>query len=236
MQKNIVFEAKNIVKRFGRSTALRGINLQVAEGDFISIFGANGVGKTTFLKISAKLLSPSEGEIFFKGKNINEAGNAARKEIGFIAHDTFLYRSLTARENLRFYGRMYQTPELDSVIDSTLKSVGLYERGDDLITGFSRGMQQRLTIARAFLHNPTILLLDEPYTGLDRAASEILNGLIKSFYSSKNAGIMTTHNLDQGYDIASHVVVMNKGKVEFISATKDISKKDFGEIYMKIVS
>lgn len=234
-----VFEAKNIVKRFGRTTVLKGINLKINAGDFITLFGANGAGKTTFLRISSMLLSSTEGEIFYKNKNIKEAGNEARKNIGFIAHNTFLYNNLSARENLRFYGKMFNMDnhetKLENIIEGKLKAVGLFERADDLVHGFSRGMMQRLTIARAFLHDPAVMFFDEPYTGLDRGASEILNNLIRSFYGSNNAGIMTTHNLEQGYDIATHVAIMNKGKIEFMAPTTEISKIDFAGKYMELV-
>jgi len=232
---NKVFAAKNIVKRFGRSTVLRGIDLDIKPGDFVTIFGANGAGKTTFLKISAMLLSPSSGDILFRGQNIRNAGIIARKELGFIAHDTFLYPNLTAYENLNFYSKLYGASISITSIESKLDNVGLLDRKNDLVSGFSRGMQQRLTIARAFLHDPTILLLDEPYTGLDRAASEVLNELIKTFYSTNNAGIMTTHNLDQGYDIATHVAIMSKGLIKYIAKTSEISKKQLNEKYMELV-
>ena len=205
------------------------------EGDFIIIFGPNGAGKTTFLKIAAMLTAPTEGSIFFRGKNIRDAGSSARSEVGFITHSTFLYKNLTARENLQFYGRMYRLKNLDEQIGAKLEAVGLLERADDPVQNFSRGMLQRLTIARAFLHNPFILLLDEPYTGLDRTASEILNKLLRSFIADRRAGLMTTHNIDQGYDIATHAAVLHKGQIQFFSNTKNITKEEFTAKYSEIV-
>ncbi|MCP4724359.1 MAG: ABC transporter ATP-binding protein [bacterium] len=237
MQENkIFFEAKDIIKRFGRSSILKGLNLKVRSGEFISIFGPNGAGKTTFLKISAMIISPSEGDIFIYGKNTKDAGDRARVEIGFIAHDTFLYRNLTARENLEFYGKMYGVNDLKDTVESRLNSVGLLNRADDIITRFSRGMLQRLTIARAFLHDPSIMFLDEPYTGLDSTASVLLNNLIEEFYDTEKAGILTTHNLDQGYDIASRLIILDNGKIEFDVEKDSVSKQDFRNKYAEIIS
>ncbi|MFC1553789.1 heme ABC exporter ATP-binding protein CcmA [candidate division KSB1 bacterium] len=230
-----VFEAKELVKRYGRLSALKGINLTVNKGDFVSIFGPNGAGKTTFLKIGAMLMSPTSGDLLFNGVNIRKVGDQARKEIGYIAHNTFLYNNLTAEENLRFFGKMYSLPDLDDLIEDKLNAVGLSDRKNDIVSGFSRGMQQRLTIARAFLHDPSILLLDEPYTGLDKSASEILNGLLRLFNNTEKAGLMTTHNLDQGYDLATHLVILHKGKIQFSALKKDISKIEFSEKYSEIV-
>lgn len=236
MQKDIpVFKAQGLIKRFGRLTALNGIDLEVHRGDFVALFGANGAGKTTFLKIASMLMSLSEGELFFNGKPIKDSDDKARNMIGFIAHSTFHYNNLTARENLRFYGGMYDIQDIEEKITKQLESVGLLHRADDLAGGFSRGMLQRLSIARAFLHDPSILLLDEPYTGLDKSASEMLNGLLSSYNTADRAGIMTTHNLDQGYDIATHVGILHKGKIQYFARTSDISKEEFSNKYSEIV-
>ncbi len=231
-----VFEAQNIVKRFGRSAVLKKLNLRLKQGEFVSIFGPNGAGKTTFLKISAMIISPSEGNILVFGENIKNAGDLARVEIGFIAHDTFLYRNLTARENLKFYGNIYGIEDIDSTINHCLESVGLLNRAEDLVSKFSRGMLQRLTIARAFLHDPTIMFLDEPYTGLDSTASVFLNELIHKFYNTDKTGILTTHNLDQGYDLATRLVILNNGRIEFDADKDSISKNDFRDKYTEIIS
>jgi len=231
-----VFKAQGLTKHYGRLTALNGFDLVVNKGNFVAIFGANGAGKTTFLKIAAMLMAPSGGTFYINGTPIKEADNNARKLIGFIAHATYQYHNLTAWENLKFFGGMYDIPDLDDRINIQLEAVGLSKRGDDLVGGFSRGMQQRLSIARAFLHDPSILLLDEPYTGLDKNASDMLNNLLISFNNSERAGIMTTHNLDQGYDIATHVAILHRGKIMFFSETKNISKEEFSKTYSKIVN
>jgi len=230
-----LFEARKITKRFGHFSALYSIDMQLRAGDFVTIFGANGAGKTTFLKIAATLMHPTEGTIYFHGKSIRDNGLSARSQIGYIAHNTFLYKNLTARENLRFYGKMYSCDGLDQLIEEKLDSVGLLKRADDPVRSFSRGMQQRLTIARAFLHNPSILLLDEPYTGLDAAASEILNHLLTGLNTEKCAWIMTTHNIDQGFDIATHVAILHKGRLKFFQSTGRIPKEEFKTKYLEIV-
>jgi heme exporter protein A len=230
-----VVEARELYKKFGRFTALNNINFTVNKGDFVTIFGPNGAGKTTFLNIAAMVMAPSEGTLLYDGQPANTIDCAARKNIGFISHSTYLYHNLTARENLRFYGKLYGINGLESRIDHQLDAVGLSDRADDESGKFSRGMQQRLTIARAFLHDPAIVLLDEPYTGLDKNASEMLNNVIMTYNSPERAGIMTTHNIEQGYDIATHVAIIRRGKLRYFAATKDISRSEMSTIYSAIV-
>ncbi len=236
MQTSIpVLKAQSLIKRFGRFSALKDFNLTINKGDFVTILGPNGAGKTTFLKIAAMVMAPSEGTLFYNDQPVNKVDDAIRKQIGFISHHTYLYHNLTARENLMFFGKLYNVPDLMSRIDVQLEIVGLSERADDEVGKFSRGMQQRLTIGRAFLHNPSLVLLDEPYTGLDKNASEILNAMIQAYSSPERAGIMTTHNIEQGYDIATHVAIIRKGELKYFSSTYEISKQELSDRYSEIV-
>ncbi len=235
MKTEHVFEAVNIVKRFGRSTVLSGIDLTLGKGEFLTVFGANGAGKTTFLKIAASLLYPSEGNILLNGKDVRKTGESIRADLGFISHDTFLYQNLTASENLRFFASMYDLENIEELIENNLKAVALNNRADDIVRGYSRGMQQRLTIARAFMHDPSLLLLDEPYTGLDSFASGILNKLLGLFRNSDRTGILTTHNIEQGYDIATSVAVLHKGRIIYYSPTKDVTLEEFKRIYINLM-
>ena len=232
---NPVLRAQSLIKRFGRFSALKDLNLTINKGDFVTILGPNGAGKTTFLKIAAMVMVPSEGTLFYNDQPVNKVNDAIRKQIGFISHDTYLYHNLTARENLMFFGKLYDVPDLMSRIDKQLEIVGLSERADDEVGKFSRGMQQRLTIARAFLHDPSLVLLDEPYTGLDKNASEILNAMIQAYSSAERAGIMTTHNIEQGYAIATHVAIIRKGELKYFSAAHEISKQELSDRYSEIV-
>ncbi len=235
-----LFEAKSISKRYGRIPALRNIDLTLNAGDFVTIFGANGAGKTTFLKIAASLMGPSDGAISIDGVNVRDLGIDARKKIGYIAHDLFLYDHLTARENLRFFAKMYSIDDPEAKIENKLEAVGLLKRADDTVRSFSRGMKQRLTIARAFQHDPALLLLDEPYTGLDSSASEILNSLLGSsllgsFHTNDRACLMVTHDIDHGFDIATHVAILHDTKIRLFKETKDIDKTEFKKQYLEMV-
>lgn len=233
--KRTLFEARGIVKRYGNATALSGLDISLNRGDFVTVFGANGAGKTTFLKIAAALMSPTEGEILLSGKELDRTDSEQRSKIGYIGHDIFMYMSLTARENLRFYASLYDISDADQKIDTMLDSVGLSQRSGSVTRNFSRGMLQRLTIARAFLHNPSLMLLDEPYTGLDTHAAEILNELLRSMDTGDRAGIMTTHNIDQGFDIATHVAILHGGKICFFARTDESDKNEFRARYLELM-
>ena len=230
------FEAKKINKYFGRLKVLSGINLKLKPGEFITIFGSNGAGKTTFLKIIVMLLKPNSGNIDLNGVNVNNNPEKFRKDIGFISHNTFLYNELTASENLKFFGKLYNVENCEERINYTLEKVGLQHRKDDIVRNFSRGMQQRLTIARAFLHNPLLLLLDEPYTGLDQKASTILNQILNSYHSEGKIAIITTHNIAHGMEIADRIAVLNNGSLVYENRKEMINVDEFKNVYMKIVS
>ncbi|NOR60198.1 MAG: ATP-binding cassette domain-containing protein, partial [Methanosarcinales archaeon] len=163
---NIV-SIKSLSKAFGSHRVLKNIDLDVKKGEFITIFGPNGAGKTTLMKIMSTLVEPSAGSISIDGFNVKDDPVEIRKRIGSISHETYLYSELTAEENLRFFGRMYGMDKnhLDARVDELIEQVGLEYRSNDRVGTFSRGMKQRLSIARALIHEPSILFLDEPYTG-----------------------------------------------------------------------
>ncbi|MGC8825601.1 MAG: heme ABC exporter ATP-binding protein CcmA, partial [Anaerolineae bacterium] len=171
-------EARGISKAFGRYRVLRGVDLRIEQGEFLALLGPNGAGKTTFLRILATLSRPTEGRAWINGQPLDGDTRRVRQQIGLVSHQTFLYGDLTAEENLRFYGRLYRVPALEDRIAELLERVGLYERRHDPVRTFSRGMQQRLSIARAVLHDPPVLLLDEPDTGLDQQAARMLRELL----------------------------------------------------------
>src|SRR5690606_16948793 len=166
-----VIEARGLEKWYGPHPAVRGIGFDLAAGEFLTLFGPNGAGKTTLLRMLAGALRPTRGEIRVAGEAIDHAEDGWRRRIGVLSHQTFLYARLSAAENLRFYGRLYGLDALGERVERGLREVGLLERRDSLVQGFSRGMQQRLALARTLLHEPELVLLDEPYTGLDRHAS-----------------------------------------------------------------
>lgn len=231
-----IFRLDNVKKRYGHTEALKGVTFELAEGDFMSVFGPNGAGKSTLLKILSTLTKPSEGDIFFKGTPIKKMKDDFRRHFGVISHQPFLYENLSAFENLVFYGRLYGLKDVHARADFLLKRVELLARKHDRVRAFSRGMLQRLSIARALMHDPDIILLDEPYTGLDQHASLVLTGILKEQFSLKKTIVMVTHNLPRGYELASRIVVVKGGKFTLDSKKEEIPEKEFEEIYMQAVS
>ncbi|MDQ7063478.1 MAG: heme ABC exporter ATP-binding protein CcmA [candidate division KSB1 bacterium] len=227
---------KNLTKSFGTQYALRGIHLEIQEGTFLSIFGPNGAGKTTFIRILSTLSRPSTGEILIDGKKLQDHAESFRQRIGVIGHSTFLYDELTAYENLQFYARLYSIPDAKARIHQALEEVGLKARADDFVRTFSRGMQQRLSIARAMLHQPDILLLDEPFTGLDQHASFMLMHWLKELKNEKRTILLVTHDLTHGLELAEHVAIFVRGKVAYFEHTDHFDESEFQNHYHKVVA
>ncbi|HLB28407.1 MAG TPA: ABC transporter ATP-binding protein, partial [Dehalococcoidales bacterium] len=167
-------KAEGLTKAFGSRLTLRGIDLQINPGESAVIFGPNGAGKTTLLKVLATIMNPSSGKVFIDGLDAKARAEEARRRIGIVTHHTFLYGNLTAYENLDFYGRLYDVPARQERIKELVEMVGMTARLHHRVATFSRGMQQRISIARSLLHRPSIMLLDEAETGLDRQATAML--------------------------------------------------------------
>lgn len=215
--------ASGITKRFGHRLVLKGLSLSVARGESIAIFGPNGAGKSTFLRILATLVSPTTGEVEVDGIDPREDPLEARHRIGVLSHHTYLYDDLTARENLRFYGRMYGVADLENRISHLAGRVGLSARLDDRVGTFSHGMQQRLAMARAVLHDPEVLLLDEPEAGLDQDALDLLAGLLREGDSDRGrAALLVTHHLDLGLSLSDRVAILVGGRFVFQAASRDL--------------
>ncbi|HLL48877.1 MAG TPA: ABC transporter ATP-binding protein [Longimicrobiaceae bacterium] len=176
------------------------------------MFGPNGAGKTTLLKMLAGLVRPTRGEVFIAGEAVTGGDNAWRRGIGVLSHQTYLYAGLSAAENLEFYGRLYGLDRLGERVGEALEGVGLWERRGDRVRGFSRGMQQRLALARTLLHDPRVVLLDEPYTGLDPHAAAMLNGVLERLRDGARTVVLVTHNLSQGLELASRVAIQVGGR------------------------
>jgi len=224
-----------LTKSFGNLYALRNLSFSLNKGEFLTIFGPNGAGKTTLIRILSTLTKASSGEIEIADFSFENDSEKIRRQIGVIAHQTFLYENLTAEENLRFYGRLYDVENLPQKIETLLSEVGLELRKKDFVRTFSRGMQQRLAIARAMLHEPSILLLDEPYTGLDQHASEMLTNWLKRLRSAEQTILMVTHDLEQGMELADRIAVLVKGKLVLNQAQQEIDPKKFRQIYYNLV-
>jgi heme exporter protein A len=229
-------EVKNLVKTFGAFYALRGISLQIAAGECLAIFGPNGAGKTTFLRILSAISRPTSGEILFEGQALREAMFSIRRRLGVIGHQSFLYDDLTAEENLLFYARLYDVPRPAERIREILHDVGLRERARDRVRNFSRGMQQRLSIARAMLHDPTLLFLDEPYTGLDQHAASMLTTWLSKLRSERRTILLVTHDLEQGLALADRVVIFLRGKVAWEKPASEIDQPMMRQVYFDLVA
>ncbi|NIR51646.1 heme ABC exporter ATP-binding protein CcmA [candidate division KSB1 bacterium] len=230
-----VIAVDGLSKSFGNHYALRNVNFTVKEGEFLTIFGPNGAGKTTLIRILSNITKASTGQITIGGFLLDREPEKIRRRIGVIAHQTFLYEDLTAEENLRFYAKLYDVNDLDHRIETLLTEVGLAHRRTDRVRTFSRGMQQRLSIARAMLHDPTLLLLDEPYTGLDQHAAAMLSGWLKRLRDSHRTTLMVTHDLEQGVDLADRVAILVKGRLVYDHQKSEIDLKNFRPLYNDLV-
>lgn len=232
-----MIELRKLVKTFGQRVVLRGVDLTINEGDFVTLMGANGAGKTTLLHIVASLSQPTAGDVFINGYRLAESASQLRRFIGLVSHKTLLYDDLTADQNLHFYARMYDVPAASVRIETVLKQVGLWGRQHDPVRTYSRGMQQRLAIARAILHNPPILLLDEPDTGLDQHASDMLAQLLSAVGVSQRTILMTTHNLERGLSLGDRMVILAKGKIVYdVQRRQGASVAEVREQYYKYVT
>lgn len=208
-----MIEVRNLVKRFGVKTVLRGLNFTVAEGEFVALLGPNGAGKTTFLRILATLSRPAMGVVRIAGYQIPSQASQVRRKIGVVSHLPLLYGDLTGEENLKFYGRMYGISDPVLRIEEVLEVIGLSARKRDLVRTYSRGMQQRLAIGRAVLHDPSVLLLDEPHTGLDQDACEMLDNALREVAALGRTVVMTSHDLSRAGDLASRFAVISRGVI-----------------------
>lgn len=217
---------RGVVKSFGRTRVLRGIDLDVPWGQTLSLVGANGSGKTTLLKILATLSKPDSGQILVGGLRPDKTGGALRKQIGVVTHDPLLYDDLTGRENLRFYCRMFGVSDADERVDSVTEMVGMTSRLDHRIGSLSHGMKKRFSIARALLHDPQILVMDEPESGLDHEAVSLLDKIISERSDPRRAIIMTTHDLDRAVRLGDSLAVLSDGRVSYSGNAKSESARE----------
>lgn len=216
---------RNLSKVFGKTPVLKSLDFDLKKGEFTVVFGPNGAGKTTLLKLISTLIAPTEGSVFVSGFNIAEEPEKVLKEIGMLSHDSYLYGELTAKENLRFFGQMYgvKGQELGERISTLLEDTGLIKKSDERVSTFSRGMKQRLSIARALIHKPSLLLLDEPYTGLDPGAALVFENLLKSPDFLESTKLMVSHDLERGFALCDRILILNKGKFVYDRYKEDLS-------------
>lgn len=228
-------EAKGVRKSFGPVAALRDVNLRVPYLQSATVLGPNGAGKSTLIRILSTLTRPSGGDVWVDGLDAQTWGTEVRRRIGFTAHHTLLYGDLSALQNLRFYGRMYGLTDVEPRAQELLARVELVERQNDPVRTLSRGMQQRLAIARCLLHNPRILLLDEPYSGLDQRAAQILTNLMHELLAEGRTLLMTTHDLQWAAQVSQQVFILFGGRVIHEAPVAGLSAQDLRSIYRQHV-
>jgi len=224
-----------ITKRFGHLTALRSVSLSVSPGECVVLFGRNGAGKSTLLGTASGLIRSYEGTISRFGVDARSADDEDRRHIGLVSHESFLYEDLTALDNLRFYARLYQLGDAGAVASEMLDRFGLSAKSAATVRELSRGMKQRLSLARALLHQPRLLLLDEPFTGLDEPACEMLSDLLRSFVDDGGAALVTTHDIDRGFGVADRLVVLDGGSVVHEAGTGE-GAAAFRETYRRLLA
>jgi heme exporter protein A len=227
---------KKLVKRFGLKTVLRGVDFEVQPGEFVALLGPNGAGKTTFLRILASLSRPSLGEVNIAGYKLPHEAAAVRARLGVVSHLPLLYGDLTADENLRFYARMYNIEGMEGRITEVLEMVGLEPRRKDLVRTFSRGMQQRLAIGRAVLHDPDVMLFDEPYTGLDQDASSMLDDVLKTVAAQGRTVVMTSHDLARAEDLATRFDILSRGVIAASAAREGLQNTNLLTFYKEALA
>lgn len=208
-----MIKIEGLVKNYGMLPVLRGVDLHVRAGEFVTLVGANGAGKTTLLRIVATLLRPTAGQVTIGGWPLPAHADRVRRHIGLVSHHALLYGDLTAAENLHFFARLYGLDHREERVDAALHTVGLAARQRDPVRTFSRGMTQRLTIARATLHEPDVLLFDEPYTGLDQEASQLLDDLLERESKQGRTILMITHDLVHGLNLGDRIAILSRGKI-----------------------
>ncbi len=223
-------EVKSLTKSFGSRLALKGVDLVVGEGEFLTILGPNGAGKTTLLQILATVWRPSSGKIRIGGLEVGKESTEIRRRIGYVSHQTLLFDDLTAYENLKFYGRMYDVPDLDRRIHSLAEKMELSSRLHQLVRTLSRGMQQRLSIVRALLHNPSVLLLDEPETGLDQRATAMLGEVLDA---GARTVIMSSHRLESAVELGDRVAILASGRITYEESKESLDLANFTSVYSR---
>jgi heme exporter protein A len=224
-----IVDAQKVGKTFAWTPVLHEVSCQVRAGEIVSFFGPNGAGKTTLLRILATLLQPTAGAVRLFG--LSAADPAARRQLGFLGHESFLYPDLTPVENLTFYGRAYRVTNAPAKIEALLEQVGLYQWRQTPVRVFSRGMEQRLSLARTLLHDPDLLLLDEPYTGLDTQGINTLQAVLVRGKEAGKTIVLTTHDFHLGLELGTRAFILHRGRIAWESTGQLPPVREFTEIY-----
>ncbi|MFQ6127967.1 MAG: ABC transporter ATP-binding protein [Thermoplasmata archaeon] len=230
--RDIVIETQNLTKKFGSIVAIRDFNLRIERGVVSVLFGPNGAGKTTLIRILCTLSRPTSGSLLVDGMDISHNGREIRRRIGVVLHEPLLYDDLTVAENLRFYCRMYGSP--DSRIDELLSLFGLRHRRNDRVGTLSSGMVKRLSIARAMIDDPGILIFDEPFSNLDSDSISKLMSLIGELRNKGKTILLVTHHLKEGYQAGERLLIMHKGRIVLDRRKEETKAGDFESAYRKL--
>lgn len=227
-------EIRKLTKVFGDRKALDKVTFSLPEGAFLSIFGPNGAGKTTLLRMLSTLARPTSGTIRVMGEDAKEEPDKVRGHIGLISHNSMLYPDLTAMENLMFVARLYGLDHPEERVRELLRAVELDHRRFDIVRTFSRGMTQRLSIARALINDPAVVFLDEPYAGLDPHAVEIFDALLSDLRQGCTF-VMVSHDLQKGFEACTHALVLARGRVVSFAPKEELDFDEFTRLYRETV-
>lgn len=228
-------EVRGLKKSFGFKPVLRGVTLDVSAGERVALLGANGAGKTTLLRILAVLGRPTAGTVCLNGLDSERNAQQVRRLVGFVAHSPYLYDELTARENLLFFGKMYTVQDASERIRQLLRRVGLEKRANERVHTLSRGQVQRLSLARALLHSPQLLLLDEPDTGLDAEGNELLAELLSEHIREGGAVLFTTHQLERALTMSDTILILDGGRIVSRRATTGLALDTVRQHYNEVL-
>ena len=231
--RELAIEVKGLTKSYGRTQVLRGLDLNVRWGEVIAILGPNGSGKTTLMKALATLTRPDEGTIRIANLSTSRSGQRIRRVIGVVTHDSLLYPDLTGYENLSFYARMFRLDSIDERVRTVTEKLGMTSRLDQKVGTLSHGMQKRFSIARALLHDPLVLIMDEPDSGLDQEALALLDAVITDRETPVRTVLMTTHNLERGLALADRVAILSGGRIAHEESRKSTATAEMREAYFR---
>lgn len=228
-------EARLLRRAFGPRRAVDGVSVALAAGECLALFGPNGAGKSTLLRLLGGLLRPTAGEVRVAGRRVDD-DPAVRAGVGLLSHQSLLYAALTARENVAFAARLHGVPDPDRAALAALDRLRVADRADTPVRRLSRGLQQRVSAARAVVHTPRVLLLDEPYTGLDAAGAEALTETLTALAAGGAALVLVTHHLDEGLALATQVAVLHRGRLAFHQPRAAVDPETFAPRYRDLVT
>jgi heme ABC exporter ATP-binding subunit CcmA len=225
---------RGVTKTFGATVALRAIDLDVPAGSYVALMGANGAGKSTLLKIVAGLAVPTKGTVTIAGVEMRRAGPRLRAQVGVVAHESMLYPDLSARENLRFHAKLFGVRDADAAIAETASLLGVDHVLDRPVRALSRGTKQRVALTRALLHRPSVILLDEPYTGLDEAAAAALSALLEDLATPERVVLVTVHDVARAISGPRRLIVLSAGRL-VLDAPTDERETDVADTYLRLL-